>query len=149
MTTSKQRIMLFRLFTAACKKQRWAANDSIRHRLTVQALGEVKSWSALNNGDVDKLKALLNRYIDPDDFASRINLNDPTIKERDRLIVGIEKIADELGRSYIETVCGGKSGNVTGDWKNLSIRQLRQLHITLKNRLRARKTKEEECLCPF
>jgi hypothetical protein len=137
-----QRVMLFKLFHRAAAVMRRAADDDLRHELTEAALDCAKSWTKLNNGDVDRLKAYLQVIIEPDNFDARMAVNDPDAAERRRLIIGVERhLPNHPGacffEEYVEAISAGKFG--TRQWRTLPIGQLRELHLTISARARARK----------
>ncbi|MDR2463691.1 MAG: hypothetical protein LBD30_07940 [Verrucomicrobiales bacterium] len=144
----KQRVMLFWLFQRAAAAMRREADDELRHELTEQALGVRKSWTKLNNGEVDKIKLLL-QSISGLVNGDPLPLDNAGDRERARLVRGVERYLpvdalhkDRLGvfwPEYVETVSAAKFGGDGKGWRALPLPQLRQLHLTIKARARAKK----------
>jgi hypothetical protein len=132
--SDSQRIMLFRLFNDACRVQGWKPCDDVRHTITEQVLGQSKSWTELNNRDVDALKAKFQFLISPDDFNLAMASNDGENKERRRLIYSINKMGASLGGDYIRHIASNKFD--VKKWEALSLWKLKQLHMTIVNRHR-------------
>ncbi|MDR1304072.1 MAG: hypothetical protein LBK76_02500 [Verrucomicrobiales bacterium] len=144
--SAKQRVLLFRWFGRAARVMRRAADDELRHELTAAALGRVKSWRHLANADIDRLLAHLRVCADPDSLAARLAAANVGEKERERLIIGIERrlSAAALDEGYAPALAVDKFGEAMGaigarrlgraDWRLLPLPMLRQLHLTVRER---------------
>jgi hypothetical protein len=140
--SKSQRVMLFKLFHRAAAVMRRAADDDLRHELTEAALGRAKSWTKLNNGDVDRLKAHLQVIIEPDNFDARMAVNDPDAAERRRLIIGVERyLPNHPGACFFEEYVEAISLNKfdTRNWRTLPVERMRELHLTISARASTKK----------
>jgi hypothetical protein len=105
-----QRIMLFGLWKRAKAKlmpgrETWtkAEEDARRRAVTVDALGAERSWSNLNNDEVDKIKAALLAIVEPGNLAAQLH---QAAQEANRLIYGIRRIqrAQGLSDDYVQAI---------------------------------------------
>lgn len=141
--TKPQHNAHWNLWRAVCRAQGWDPKDQARrHALYAEALGQPKSFNALENADLDKLFPLMKRLAGIDMVASQVALDeyeggeDPG--ERRRLIWRIERLGLDL--AYVRSICA--SFYKTTDWEHLPIPQLTNLRNTLANRARARRATE-------
>lgn len=109
--------------------------DLLRHGCHTAALGVDKSSDNLDNRDLDLVLALFDLLIDPLNLAARMRLDNPGLDARRRLEWAVEHCG--LPEAYVLTVCASKFG--THAWRNLEDVQLRQLMVTLKGRVKARR----------
>lgn len=123
--------MLFAEFNKACKSHGYTSKeekDEFRADLTRQECGELVSWSALTQKQVDGLLLALLAHTAPDE----LHVDDA---EKRRLIFGIE--SHGLDHALIahlaeHTIPGGR-----GAWRTMDTHHLRNLRMTVANRARS------------
>lgn len=140
-----QHVMLFGLFRRACQVAHCDEDRQTRMEWTFKALGEYKSWSKLNNGDVDKLKSYFQLIIDADDIDARMRHNNPEDQERERLLIGMnqqvrkhpnaEAMSDDDFDDWIGVIAIEKFGKDIHSVETLPMELLEQLHITIHERI--------------
>lgn len=127
-----------RIWTIALERAAAAAStptgDSFRHACHLVAFGKDKSSSQLTNRELDRILALFKLLADPDDLAATLAWNNADESARKRLLWYLR---NECVESYVVEICRQKFG--TDDWEALDYADLRQLHMTLKNRPRAQR----------
>jgi hypothetical protein len=135
----EQRTMLFSLLNQAARKMHRTADKELRYELTEVALGKLKSCTKFNQGDVDLMKAHLLLIIDRDNLTARIAVDNPGIKECERLVKGIEQflpngLYSAFYEPYVEKISENKFG--TRYWRTLPVEKMCELHLTVRNRAR-------------
>lgn len=111
-----------------------ASPDDYRHACHIVAFGEDVSSSALTNKQLDRILALFRLLADPDDLRATLAWNNPQDEQRKRLLWWLKNNCRE---AYIVSISRERFG--TDDWESLDFPDLRQLHMTLKNRSAAQK----------
>jgi hypothetical protein len=109
--------------------------DDYRHACHLVAFGRDLSSSALSNAQLDRILALFKLLADPDDLAAWLTWNNPQESARTRLLYWLRNNCVE---SYIVQL--SRERFHTANWESLDYADLRQLHMTLKNRQNSRKT---------
>jgi hypothetical protein len=113
--------------------------DDFRHACHLVAIGHPKSANDLTNDECDRVVALFNLLADPNDLRAVMAWTSPNEARRRRILYWIEHNCVE---SYVVAVCREKFG--TDEPRSLRFEQLRQLHMTLKNRPAARRSSRRE-----
>jgi hypothetical protein len=134
--------LLQKIWTAADKIAREAhraitATD-LRHACHIVALGKDCSSHEMTNNQTDRVVNLFRLLANPDDIKAARAWSDPEEAERNRLTWSIKKMAPE---AYISAICENRHDwNYTAPfWEDLPLAQLRQLAMTLRNRVANRK----------
>jgi hypothetical protein len=112
---------------------RLKTQDSLRHGCHLVALGKNKSSKSLTNPELDRLLALFRLLADPEDLGAMLAWNNPSEEARKRILYSINT---HFVESYAAQVSREKFG--TPDFETLPTPDLRQLHMTLKNRPNSR-----------
>ena len=110
------------------------SGQEFRHACHIVAFGRDKSSADLSNAELDRILALFRLLADPDDLGAMLAWQSPAEGQRKRLL---HFIRHECVESYVAEVCRQKFG--TDNWQGLDTADLRQLHMTLKNRPAARR----------
>lgn len=76
----------------ALQQRRAVTLDDLRHGSYLVAIGVNKDTLKLNNREVDRITSLWKLMQEETDIAAAMNLNDPTIGERKRLVIAINKL---------------------------------------------------------
>lgn len=94
------------------------------------------SSHTLTNKQLDRVAALFRVLIDPDDIDAMLAWSDPSIGEKKRLEYAIKNAAPF---AYIDKICRDKFAGIYSSpfWEDLPLPALKQLVVTLKNRVRA------------
>jgi hypothetical protein len=108
--------------------------EHYRHACHIVAFGKDISSSQLTNKQLDRILALFKLLADPDDLSATLAWHNPEDSARTRLLWFLRHKCIE---SYVVEICREKFG--TDNWEALDYPELRQLHMTLKNRPRALK----------
>jgi hypothetical protein len=119
----------------AARGHRAVTADDLRHACYLAAFGRaasMKSSDPMNNGEFNRLLALFEILIEPDNLRAQVNWMHPEEAARRGLVASILRNAP--GEAYVIAIAKRKFG--TAAWRDLGDRQLRQLTITLKERTR-------------
>jgi len=125
--------------------------DHLRHACHIVAIGRDKSHLKFTNKEFDALldywgddRDIRGLLIDPDDLASAIHQQNPTLKTRERMV---KFLRDDCIGSYV----AGESGRLFGtkDWEALADDQLTRLYEHLRNRPNSRKRERDPENEPF
>lgn len=120
----------------AKEAHRATAPNDFRHACHLVALGKDKSSTTLTNDETDRVVALFKLLADPEDLDALLNWQNSTEPRRRRILWWIKHQCQE---SYVVAVCREKFG--CDDPRSLDFGRLQQLHITLRNRPKARKAR--------
>jgi hypothetical protein len=141
--TPKQKTLYWREWAAV----RQAKPDADRHTLHAEALGRDKSSNAFDNADLDKVLGVFRAISRPADVNAQIRqLNQPRIRSMHRL----QELTTELGvhfgnqfraESYVVVICQNKFHQ--NFFTELSDRELQQLVMTVENRLRKLRVRQQ------
>jgi hypothetical protein len=137
--------MLFGLWKRAIAvlmpgRETWTKHeeDQRRHALTLDTLGEEKSWSDLSNSDVDKLKGALIAIIEPGDLNAQLRqLN----QGRARVLNGISRLKREIDvdDAYVQAIIERMNAEAklgTSDIDDLDADELRKVIVALREHKR-------------
>lgn len=113
---------------AAQNAGREANADDLRHACTAAAIGRHKSSKHFANADLDKVLALLRLLANPEDLRNLNAFADDEAGERRRHIHVITGVAEP----YWQKLAADKFGHT--DLDRLTLAQLRQLSLTIRNR---------------
>jgi len=129
----------------ARKRQAVVNAEDLRHACHVLALGKDLSSYDLTNWQTDRVVALFELLVDPDNLGARMRWDSPDLDAVRRREWSIARVG--FPEAYIASISLGKFG--TRAWKSLKAPQLRQLLVTLKGRASARKAFKELAEEPF
>jgi hypothetical protein len=129
----------------AASNHRAVTPDDLRHACHLVALfpGKAASTKAapisskdLSNRQLDRVATLFRILANPDDVDAAIAWSDPSFGDKKRLQYVIRKAAPF---AYIDAICRDKFGLLYTSpfWEDLPVNDLRQLALTLRNRLAA------------
>jgi hypothetical protein len=107
--------------------------EDFRHAATALALGRHASSKAFSNADFDKVLALLRLLADPQNLKNILAHQDGGLAGERRRHVHVITQADEF---YWQRIAGDKFGHA--DLDRLTLAELRQLSLTIRNRRAAR-----------
>lgn len=117
----------------AVRADRDVTADDLRHGVTVVAVGRHVSSKKFTNADFDKVLALLRLLAEPTNLDNLLAAqNGREAGERKRQLFFIGQFAPE----YVSAIARDKFSH--NDMDRLSLAELRQLALTLRNRPRAR-----------
>jgi hypothetical protein len=107
----------------------------LRHACNLAATGKKRHSEDLNNKETNRVVALLELLVDPENLAAMNAWLHPDAAAREGVRVQIRKLAP---LAYIISVSRGKFSR--DDWENLPDHELSQLLFTLKARARSSRT---------
>jgi hypothetical protein len=122
----------------ARKEVRAFTADDLRHASHILALGRTCSSNDLSNADLDRVMALWRMLADPDDLQARMTWDNPATADRTRMLWFVRNCG--LPAPYVLSVM--QSRFQTADAASLETPRLRQLVMTLRERVRARGAKK-------
>lgn len=114
-------------FSAQCD----VTADDLRHACTVFAVGRNGSSKSFTNADFDRVLALLRLLGDPQNLKNLVAFQDGESGERRRHI----HVITQAGAPYWQSIARDRFGHT--DLDRLTLAQLRQLSLTIRNRLQA------------
>lgn len=117
---------------ATCQGIRPTA-DQLRHACHVIALGRDRSSTRFTNADFDRVLTCFRLIANGDDISALIRWDHPEHDQAKRLAWVIGQYPEE---AYVRSISADKFG--TANWENLSVDQLRQLALTLRERAKAK-----------
>lgn len=103
--------------------------DHFRHACHMAAVGRDKSSADLTNLEFDRVLVCFALMADPDNLDAMISWSHPEIEVRKRMLWWLD---NRCVGGYARSLCRQKFG--TDDWHSLNDEQVRELHMTLKNR---------------
>lgn len=126
-------------FTAQSAEREVNADD-LRHACTGAAIGRHKSSKHFTNADLDKVLALLRLLANPTDLRNLVSFTNGEAGERRRHV----HVITRADAPYWQSIARDKFSHA--DLDRLTLEQLRQLSLTLRNRRQHRVATNQEAI---
>lgn len=125
----------------ARRASRSVAVEDLRRACTAAVAGRWISTKDLSNREFSRLLCLFRLLIDPLNLEALQEWGNPGVEERKRVVGLIRGLAPY---AYIDAICSDRfKGYVKPFWEDLTLLQLRQLLITLRERAPVTKQENE------